>query len=57
VDLLWNDGIVTVPKGKRPRDSNQLAKLIVDLSTGQAATPDPYEGKNPVKVDAGRPKP
>ena len=43
-----------VPKGKRPRDSNRLAKFIVDLSTGQASAPDPYEGKDPAKVDAGR---
>jgi hypothetical protein len=43
-----------MPKGKRPRDSNQLAKLIVDLSTGQTTLPDPYAGKNPAKVDAGR---
>jgi hypothetical protein len=45
---------VTIPKGKRPRDSNQLAKFIVDLSTGQATVPDPYQGKNRTKVDAGR---
>ena len=51
---LWHDGDVTIPKSKRPRDSNQLAKFIVDLSTGQTATPDPYEGKDRVKVDAGR---
>jgi hypothetical protein len=26
---------------KRPRDPNQLAKLIVDLATGQASEPEP----------------
>jgi hypothetical protein len=34
---------------KRPRDPNQLAKLIVDLSTGEAQ--DPEESK---KAAAGR---
>jgi len=41
-------------QGKRPRDSNQLAKFIVDVATGQTSAPDPYQGKNPEKVDAGR---
>jgi hypothetical protein len=31
---------------KRPRDVNQLGKLIVDLATGQA-TETPLAGKNP----------
>jgi hypothetical protein len=26
---------------KRPRDTNQLAKLIVDLATGEASEPPP----------------
>ena len=39
------------PKGqKRPRDPNQLAKLIVDIATGQVEdrglTPE-EQGKNP----------
>jgi hypothetical protein len=41
-----------VGKGKRPRDTNQLAKWIVDQSTGQL--PDPNEGKNPAAVALGR---
>jgi hypothetical protein len=41
-----------VGKGKRPRDTNQLAKWIVDQSTGQL--PDPDEGKNPAAVALGR---
>jgi len=45
---------VTIAKGKRPRDSNQLAKYIVDLSTGNAVAPDPDEGKDKSKVAAGR---
>jgi hypothetical protein len=48
-----HDGCVT-GKGKRPRDTNQLAKFIVDLTTGQIPTPDPYKGKDHQKVDAGR---
>jgi hypothetical protein len=41
-----------VGKGKRPRDTNQLAKWIVDQSTGQL--PDPNEGKNAAAVALGR---
>jgi hypothetical protein len=31
---------MTIGKGKRPRDPNQLAKWIVDRSTGQIETPE-----------------
>ena len=31
--ILWNDGSMTVGKGKRPSDPNQLAKWIVEQST------------------------
>lgn len=42
-------------KPKRPRDANQLAKRIVDLSTGDAQEPKPEdEGKNPHAVALGR---
>ena len=41
-------------KLKRPRDTNQLAKSIVDLSTGQAEEPNPDEGKDPAAVALGR---
>lgn len=34
---------------KRPRDANQLAKLIVDLATGDAS-----EAQEPVKAGAQR---
>jgi hypothetical protein len=30
-----------VPKGKRPRDPNQLAAWTVAISTGQIPTPEP----------------
>ncbi len=39
---------------KRPRDTNQLAKSIVDLATGEAEEKDPYQGKNPNAVELGR---
>jgi hypothetical protein len=39
---------------KRPRDPNQLAKLIADLATGQAQDVDPDAGKNPAAVELGR---
>lgn len=35
---------------KRPRDPSQLAKLIVDISTGEVAEKNPNEGKNPAAV-------
>lgn len=37
---------MTIGKGKRPRDTNQLAKFIVDVTTGQMEPPDPNAGKN-----------
>lgn len=41
---------------KRPRDANQLAKLIVDLATGESSetAPPELEGKNPAAVALGR---
>lgn len=39
---------------KRPRDPNQLGKLIVDLATGEAKDPDPDEGKSAAAVELGR---
>jgi hypothetical protein len=48
----------TGPKGqKRPRDPNQLAKLIVDIATGQVEDREPTpeeQGKNPAAVALGR---
>jgi len=42
-------------KPKRPRDTNQLAKSIVDLSTGQAKEEKPDDsGKDPAAVALGR---
>lgn len=39
---------------KRPRDPNQLAKLIVDLSTGEAEDSDPDAGKNKAAQELSR---
>lgn len=39
---------------KRPRDPSQLAKLVVDIATGQAALPKTDEGKDPAAVALGR---
>jgi hypothetical protein len=38
-------------KTNRPRDTNQLAKRIVDLSTGEDQEQDPYNGKNLAAVE------
>lgn len=39
---------------KRPRDVNQLAKLVVDIATGEAARPHSPAEKNPAAVALGR---
>lgn len=39
---------------KRPRDVNQLAKLMVDIATGEAEDTPEFEGKNPAAVLLGR---
>lgn len=39
---------------KRPRDTNQLAKFIVDLAVGDAVEPDTNAGKDPKAVERGR---
>ena len=39
---------------KRPRDVNQLAKLIVDIATGEFDDVRPDDGKNPNAVALGR---
>jgi hypothetical protein len=44
---------MTIGRGKRPRDTNQLAKFIVDVTTGQASAPDPFAGKNPSAIIFG----
>lgn len=41
---------------KRPRDTNQLAKMIVDISTGEVedVEPKPEREKNPAAVALGK---
>lgn len=39
---------------KRPRDANQLAKLITGIATGEVELPKTDEGKNPAAVALGR---
>lgn len=41
-------------KPKRPRDTNQLAKLVADIATGEAADESPATGKDPAAVALGR---
>ena len=39
---------------RRPRDPNQLAKLIVDISTGSVTDRDPDAGKDRKAIERGR---
>lgn len=39
---------------KRPTDANQLGKLIVELSVGDAGEAPPERVKNPAAVELGR---
>ena len=39
---------------KRPRDPNQLAKLIVGISTGEIQDSDPNIGKDSAAIERGR---
>lgn len=41
-------------KPKRPRDANQLAKLLVDIATGEQTDPLPEKVKDPAAVALGR---
>ena len=38
----------------RPKDSSQLAKLIVDMATGEVPNEQPESTKNPAAVALGR---
>jgi hypothetical protein len=35
---------------KKKHDANQLAKILLDLTSGD----DPYQGKNPLAVELGK---
>jgi hypothetical protein len=41
-------------KPKRPKDTNQKAKFILDLITGEKEDPKTDDGKNPAAVALGR---
>ena len=41
-------------KPKRPRDTNQLAKFIVDIATGDVEVPKNGDSKDPAAVVLGR---
>jgi hypothetical protein len=45
---------VKMPRPKRPRDTNQLAKFIADLATGEVELPKSDDGKDPAAVALGR---
>lgn len=45
---------MTTSHPKRPRDPAQLAKLIVDIATGEVEDADPDAGKDPAAVARGR---
>ena len=46
---------MSAQRPRRPRDSNQLAKLIVDMATGEAPPDTKAEdGRNPAAVALGR---
>ena len=50
---VWHTrGMVT--KLRRPRDPDQLAKLIVDMATGDVSPETTVDGKNPAAVALGR---
>ena len=41
-------------KKDRPSDTNQLAKLVVDIATGDESNDQPEPTKNPAAVALGR---
>jgi len=48
---------MTDQRRKRPRDTNQLAKFIVDMATGEtddSATTNDHSGKSSAAVELGR---
>ena len=41
-------------RSRRPRDSNQLGKLILDIATGEVEDTPADDGKDPAAVALGR---
>ena len=52
LSLCHAPGMTNYPK--RPRDTNQLAKFITDIATGEIELPKTDEGKDPAAVALGR---
>ena len=48
---IYNVNMATKPK--RPRDINQLAKMIVGISTGEIEDNNPNAGKDPAAIERG----
>src|SRR5271157_3785815 len=46
--------LAMLDRSRRPRDPNQLGKLIVDMATGQVEDTPEDMGKNPAAVALGR---
>jgi hypothetical protein len=51
---MQDQGVVMARTPKRPRDPAQLAKLIVDIATGEVEDMDATDGKDPAAVALGR---
>jgi hypothetical protein len=49
---LWHT--LSMPAHQRPKDANQLAKMIVDMSTGEIPKEEPPPEKNPAAVALGK---
>lgn len=52
--MTLNVRIGHMKKPTRPRDPNQLAKLILDITTGETDDTPPDDGKDPAAVELGR---
>jgi hypothetical protein len=45
---------LTMSNPKRPKDTNERAKLIMDIATGEVADNNPDAGKNPHAMALGK---
>lgn len=54
LDTLVHIGSMPDRSRKRPRDPNQLAKLVVDMATGEVPHESPETHKDPAAVSLGR---
>ena len=51
---MWPYAICMTMKPKRPRDPNQLAKLVTGIATGDMQDNDPSAGRDPAAIARGR---